>query len=219
MSPSPKEKTALDKPLVLATRNKGKISEYRRLLTGFHVDLKGLSGFGPIPSIEEDGRSFEENALKKARIIAKALGLIAIADDSGLMVEALGGNPGIRSARYAGEDATDSENNLKLLSDMKGITQRQAVFICVIAIALPNGDTRVYQGRCNGIVTQEPVGTGGFGYDTLFYFPPMKKTFAQMTPEEKNSISHRGNAMIELKNDFQNIMSWINQQVAEEAVL
>jgi XTP/dITP diphosphohydrolase len=211
MSLSPKEKTTLDKPLILATRNKGKIFEYRRLLTGFHVDLKGLNDFGMLPSIEENGRSFEENALKKARITAHALGLAAIADDSGLMVEALGGNPGIRSARYAGDDATDGENNLKLLSDMEGITERQAIFICVIVIASPIGNTRVYKGMCNGIITQAPVGAGGFGYDPLFYFPPMKKTFAQMTPEEKNSVSHRGNAMNALKDDFQNIMSWISQ--------
>ncbi len=213
---NPGKKNALDRPLVLATRNEGKISEFRRLVADFGVEIKSLKDFGPIPVVEEDGDTFEDNAVIKARFTAKILGLPALADDSGLMVEALGGSPGVRSARYAGEKATDEENNLKLLKAMEGIEKRDATFLCVIAIAVPRGPALIYEGRCDGYITTALTGNGGFGYDPLFYYPPAKKTFAQMTPEQKNRVSHRGKAMGELRSEFDKVLIWLKQRLAEE---
>ena len=138
-------------PLVLATRNEGKTEEIKTLLANFPIDIKNLADFGPTPPIDEDGETFEENAVKKARSTAKILGLPALADDSGLMVEALGGLPGVRSARYAGEDATDSDNNAKLLQELKNVKNRKAAFACVIAIAVPWGPALIYEGQCEGL--------------------------------------------------------------------
>ena len=146
-------------PLVLATRNEGKTEELKALLADFPVDIKNLSDFGPIPTIEEDGETFEDNAVSKARFTARVLGLPALADDSGLVVQALGGAPGVRSARYAGENATDLENNAKLLEELENAEDRKAAFVCVIAIAVPWGPTLLYEGRCDGDITREPAGT------------------------------------------------------------
>jgi len=206
----------LDRPLVLATRNEGKISEFKALLSDFGVDVKDLKDFGPIPQVAEDGESFEENAVKKARFTAKVLGIPAIADDSGLMVNALDGLPGVLSARYADENATDKENNLKLLEALKDKENRQANFMCVIAIAVPRGPALIYEGICNGVITEELAGSQGFGYDPLFYYPPLKKTFAQMSAEEKNRVSHRGKAMAELKSEFDKVLIWLRQRLEEE---
>jgi len=205
-------------PLVIATRNPGKTSEIRDLLTGFPVEIKNLDDFGPLPVVEEDGKTFDDNAYKKASFTAKILGIPALADDSGLMVGALGGMPGVKSARYAGEDATDKENNLKLLKAMKDVEERDASFMCIIAIAVPAGPALIYEGGCDGHITQEPIGKNGFGYDPLFYFPPLKKTFAQMKSEEKNRVSHRGKAMAELRSEFDKILIWLRQRLAEEPV-
>jgi XTP/dITP diphosphohydrolase len=206
----------LDRPLVLATRNEGKISEFKALLSDFGVDVKDLKHFGPIPQVAEDGESFEENAVKKARFTAKVLGIPAIADDSGLMVNALDGLPGVLSARYADENATDKENNLKLLETLKGKENRQARFMCVIAIAVPRGPALIYEGICNGVITEELAGSEGFGYDPLFYYPPLKKTFAQMSAEEKNRVSHRGKAIAELRSEFDKVLIWLRQRLEEE---
>jgi XTP/dITP diphosphohydrolase len=206
----------LDRPLVLATRNVGKISEFKALLSNFSVEVKDLTDFGPIPHVEEDGESFEENAVKKARFTAKVLGIPAVADDSGLMVNALDGMPGVLSARYARENATDNENNLKLLEALKGKENRQANFMCVIAIAVPRGPALIYEGICNGVITEELAGGRGFGYDPLFYYPPLKKTFAQMSTPEKNRVSHRGKAMAELKSEFDKVLIWLQQRLEEE---
>ena len=206
----------LDKPIVLATTNKGKISEFKGLLADFDIKIKSLKDFGPIPPVEEDGATFEDNAYKKAAFTAKVLGLPALADDSGLMVKALGGLPGVKSARYAGETSTDKDNNLKLLGAMKDVEERDAFFMCIIAIAVPKGPALIYEGRCDGSITQELIGNRGFGYDPLFYFSPMKKTFAQMTPEEKNRVSHRGKAMAELRSEFDKVIIWLRQRIAEE---
>ncbi len=212
---SMKDMTDKSLTLVLATTNNGKLEEFRLLLKGFNAEIKGLRDFGPIPAIEEDGESFEENALKKARFTARHLGLPALADDSGLIVKALGGKPGVWSARYSGEGASDRENNLKLLRDMEGVKDREAFFMCVIAIAAPNGFSLVYQGSCDGVITRELTGNSGFGYDPLFYYPPLNKTFAEMTSEEKNHISHRGKAMEELRGDFEKVLAWLRQLMAE----
>ena len=168
-------------PLVLATRNEGKTEEIKALLSKFPVEIKNLTDFGPTPEVVEDGETFEDNAVKKARFIAKILGFPALADYSGLMVEALGGAPGIRSARYSGESATDRDNNDKLLRELENVENRSAAFHCVIAIAVPWGPALVYEGRCEGIITREKVGSEGFGYDPVFYYPPLQKTFAQLT--------------------------------------
>ena len=206
----------LERPLVLATRNEGKISEFKDLIAGFGIEIKSLKDFGPIPMVEEDGATFEDNAYKKASFTAKVLGVPALADDSGLMVGALGGMPGVRSARYAGEDATDRENNHKLLEVMKDEEERDASFMCIIAIAVPAGPALIYEGRCDGRITREPMGENGFGYDPVFYFPPLKKTFAQMGSEEKNHVSHRGKAMAELRSEFDKVLIWLRQRLAEE---
>ncbi len=206
----------LDRPLVLATRNKGKIAEFRRLVSGFEVDILGLEDFGPIPAVEEDGDTFEENAVKKARFTARVLGFPSLADDSGLMVEALGGIPGVRSSRYAGPDATDEANNRKLLGALAGMADRQARFVCVIAIAVPRGPALIYEGACEGVITDEPAGSHGFGYDPVFYYPPLKRTFAQLSTDEKNRVSHRGKAMAELGREFDKVLVWLRQRLSEE---
>lgn len=206
----------LHRPLVLATRNQGKISEFKGLLSGFEIETKSLRDFGPLPAILEDGETFEDNAYKKAYFTAKMLGFPTIADDSGLTVEALGGVPGVHSARYAGEGATDEENNLKLLKAMKGAGNRKATFECILAIAVPRGPALIYEGRCDGEIARELRGENGFGYDPIFYYSPLKKTFAQMSQQEKNRVSHRGKAMAELQNEFNKVLIWLEQRLAEE---
>ncbi|MFP4088049.1 MAG: XTP/dITP diphosphatase [Desulfobacteraceae bacterium] len=209
----------LDRPLVLATRNRGKAAEYRVLFSGMNVEIRDLSFFGPIPEVREDGDTFEDNAVKKARLTARVLGLPAVADDSGLMVKALNGRPGVHSARYAGEGATDAANNRKLLQEMNGVREREAAFVCVIVIAVPRGPALVYEGRCEGVIASEMSGTDGFGYDPVFYYPPTGKTFAEMSREEKNRVSHRGKAMAEMKNELDKVMIWLRQRLEEEPTL
>ena len=206
----------LGRPLVLATRNQGKISEFRELLSGFDVEIRSLHDLGPLPAVEEDGKSFEENAYKKAHFTAKVLGYPALADDSGLVVPALGGDPGVRSARYGGEETDDVKNNRKLLKAMEGLTSRRALFHCVIAIAVPRGPALLYEGKCEGEITEKMEGDQGFGYDPVFFYPPLKKTFAQMSIEEKNQVSHRGKAMAELRKEFDKVLIWLGQRLAEE---
>ena len=201
--------------IVLATRNEGKVRELREMLKDFPVDLKSLNDFGPIPEVVEDGATFDDNAYKKASFTAKVLGIPAMADDSGLMVEALGGAPGIKSARYAGEDTTDADNIRKLLADMEGISDRRAAFECVISIAVPKGPALTYEARCDGEITNEPSGEEGFGYDPVFYYPPLKKTFANLTMEEKNQVSHRGKALKEVAEEFDKIVKWLESRLAE----
>jgi XTP/dITP diphosphohydrolase len=202
--------------LVIATRNKGKTKEIKALLKDFPVNIKNLDDFGPIPHLEEDGDTFDENAYKKASFAARILGLPALADDSGLIVEALDGAPGIHSARYAGENATDEQRYLKLLEDMKGKSNRKAAFECVISIAVPTGPALTYEARCEGLITTEPAGSNGFGYDPVFFYPPHNKTFAQITGKEKNRISHRGKALAELKSEFDKVLIWIKQHMPDQ---
>jgi XTP/dITP diphosphohydrolase len=199
--------------LVIATRNNGKTQEIKDLLKDFPVDIKNLDDFGPIPHVEEDGDTFDENAYKKASFAARILGLPALADDSGLVVEALDNAPGIHSARYAGENATDEQRYLKLLDEMKGKTNRKAAFECVISVAVPTGAALTYEARCEGIISEEPAGSNGFGYDPVFFYPPFHKTFAQISRSEKNRISHRGKALAELKSEFDKVLVWICQHM------
>lgn len=204
--------------LVIATRNKGKTKEIKDLLKGFPVDIKNLDGFGPISLLEEDGDTFDENAYKKASFAARILGLPALADDSGLLVEALGGAPGIHSARYAGENATDEQRYLKLLNEMQGKSNRRAAFECVISIAVPTGPALTYEARCQGLIAESPAGSNGFGYDPIFFYPSYNKTFAQLTREEKNRVSHRGKALAELKSEFDKVLIWIRQNMPAQEI-
>lgn len=200
--------------LVIATRNKGKTSEIMDLLKEFPVNIKNLDDFGPIPSVEEDGDTFDKNAYKKASFTSRILGLPALADDSGLLIKALGGAPGVHSARYAGENASDEQRCSKVLSEMKRKTDRGAAFKCVISIAVPPGPALTYEGHCEGLITKEPAGSNGFGYDPIFFFSPLNKTFAELTREEKNRVSHRGNALRELRAEFDKVLIWIKQQMS-----
>lgn len=184
------------KKLLIATNNPGKLAEYRELLSGLPVELTSPAQEGIHLEVEETGSSFEENAVLKARAYAKASGLPTLADDSGLEVMALHGEPGIRSSRYAGPTATDADRCQFLLKQLEGVPpeQRQARFRCVIAIATPRGALRTVQGRVTGYITSEPRGEHGFGYDPLFYLPRYDKTMAELEPETKNRISHRADA-------------------------
>jgi len=185
--------------LVFATRNRGKLRELRQLLLLDHLEILALDDIPGTPEVEEDGDTFAENATKKAREIMEATGLPALADDSGLEVDALGGAPGVHSARYAGEDATDEDRISLLLSELQGIPyeQRTARFRCVVAFADPRdpGNVELQQGACEGHILTAPQGKNGFGYDPVFYVEHLKQTFAQIPAQQKNSISHRGRAM------------------------
>jgi XTP/dITP diphosphohydrolase len=203
-------------PLVIATTNPGKVAEMRDLLAGFPIELKSLADFGPIPAVEEDGETFDENAYKKASFTAKILGIPALADDSGLVVDALDGAPGVLSARYAGENATDEQRIAKLLKEMQGQTHRKAAFECVLSIAVPSGPALTYEARCEGLIAEQPVGQGGFGYDPIFFYPPLNKTFGQITRAEKSRVSHRAKALNELKQEFDKVLLWVRRHMPPE---
>jgi len=202
--------------LVIATRNKNKLREFREILKDLQFEIRSLEDFGPIPEAIEDGSTFEENAYKKAIHTAKVLGLPALADDSGLVVDALNGEPGVYSARYAGENATDAENCRKLINALQGIENRRAHFQCVLSIAVPSGPALTYEGKCDGIIIDEKRGNNGFGYDPVFYFAKFGKTFAELSNEEKNAVSHRGRAMAEVKAEIDMIRKWLEQRLFEE---
>ena len=184
------------KELVLASGNKGKMAEFQRLLEGLDVQIYSMKEYPEIGEIVEDGSTFAENALIKARAVCKATGKPAMADDSGLAVDALNGAPGIYSARFAGEQRSDADNNAKVLQLLEGVedSKRTARFFCVIAIVLPDGREYTVEGTCEGTILHALQGEGGFGYDPLFYVESLDKTFAELTMEEKNRISHRGHA-------------------------
>lgn len=188
--------TKLDR-LVLATQNKGKFVEIQKLLYGTNVDLLSLADFPNVPDIVEDGDTFEENALKKARFVADTLGLPALADDSGLCVDALSGRPGVMSARYAGPDSDDRLRYILVLDEMKEIEDplRTARFVCVLALVFPGGEEELFSGVCEGLILREPRGRGGFGYDPIFYYEELGLSFGELTLETKNLVSHRGNAL------------------------
>ncbi len=205
--------------LVVATRNRGKTAEIRGLLEGFNVMIKNLDDFGPIPEVEEDGDTFDDNAYKKASFAARVLGLPALADDSGLLVHALDGAPGVHSSRYAGKNAGDEEKCLKLLQAMQGKTDRKAAFECAISIAVPAGPALTYEARCEGLIADKLAGSNGFGYDPVFYYPPLKKTFAELTMEEKSRVSHRGKALTELKAEFDKVLIWLQQHSPSQTKL
>ncbi len=183
--------------LIAATKNRGKLEEIAQLLTHFPCEVVSMSEAGIHDDIEENGSTFEENALIKAMSVWKSTGETVMADDSGLEVDCLGGAPGVYSARYAGEGATDADRNRKLLDAMKGVDtdKRTARFVCAIAVVFPDGSHLISKGTCEGIIAFEPAGNNGFGYDPLFYVPGFGMTIAQMDADMKNGISHRGNAL------------------------
>ena len=180
--------------IVLATGNKGKLREFKGLLGGVFGNIVSLNDLESPPGVIEDGETFRENALKKARAIASYSGLPALADDSGLEVEALDGRPGVYSARYAGEGATDRDNINKLLAELRGTGNRKARFVCFLALVTPEGKEITAEGSCEGVILTEPRGEGGFGYDPVFFLPEYNKTMAEIAPELKNKISHRARA-------------------------
>lgn len=204
--------------ICIASGNRGKIAELQKLLseyiTDIEIELVSLKDVGFEGDIVEDGETFEENALIKARAAAKFSGLCSIADDSGLIVNALNGEPGVYSARYAGEPCDDQKNNEKLLKNLEGIGDRSAAFVCTIACVIPegqplSGEPIIGTGYCPGEILFNPRGKGGFGYDPLFWFDPFGKTFAEMSAEEKNAISHRGAGVKAFAEAF-------NKRIAEE---
>lgn len=186
--------------VALASGNEHKRAEIEAILAGIDVELVPMTELG-VPSPQETGETFEANALLKARAVAEATGLVAIADDSGLEVDALDGRPGVRSARYAGEDATDADNNAKLLDELAAVRAPPwtARFVCVAALVSPDGDERVVRGHMEGRVVDTPRGAGGFGYDPLFVPAGEQRTNAQLTPAEKDARSHRGAAFRALR--------------------
>lgn len=190
--------------LVIASHNKGKIKEFQMLLKSFKINLLSLDDVGITEVIEEGGSTFHENAIKKAEGIMRLTKCLTLADDSGLSVEALNGLPGVYSARFAGQDATDEMNIMKLLDMMKNVPdgKRNASFICCIAIARPGYPVLTYEGSYDGYISFSRQGINGFGYDSIFMMPEYQKTFAELPPSIKDKISHRAKAIDQLKKDF-----------------
>lgn len=180
---------------VLATHNPGKLKEMGDILARFGVEVVSPRDLGITVDVEETGTTFAENAMLKAKAICASAKLPAIADDSGLCVDALNGGPGVYSARYGGEGLDDKGRYMLLLNSMRGQPTRAAHFACAIACVFPNGDELTAEGRCDGTIAFAPMGEGGFGYDPVFFVPELKKTFGQLTAEEKSAISHRGRAL------------------------
>ena len=180
---------------VLATQNQKKLREMSDILSGFGVEVVTPKSLGIDLEVEETGTTFAENAMLKAKAICEAANLPAIADDSGLCVDALAGAPGVYSARYGGEGLAEVGRDRLLLENLRGQTTRTAHFACAIACAFPNGDTLTAEGKVEGTIAFAPMGEGGFGYDPIFFYPPLRKTFGQLTAEEKHGISHRGKAL------------------------
>ncbi len=185
----------MENRLLVATSNQGKLREIRRLLSDIDVCVVGLEDYPGVILPPETGDSFSANAVAKAQAAAQLSRCPAVADDSGLEVEALGGEPGVRSARYAGEEADDAANNRLLLARLQGENSRSARFVCALAYCLPGHLPHVVVGECCGEILDVPRGTNGFGYDPLFYLPELGKTLAELTVDDKNRISHRASAL------------------------
>jgi XTP/dITP diphosphohydrolase len=196
--------------LLIATRNRGKLSEMQALLEGLPVELATLEELPDAPEVVEDGATLEENAAKKATEVARACGLHVVADDSGLFVDALDGRPGVRSARYAGPDPTTQKLCARLLHELEGVPshRRAAHFRCCIVMADPEGRVLVSaEGHADGIVIAEMRGEGGFGYDPVFFYEPAGRTFAELSAAEKNAVSHRGRALREFRSKLQRYLA------------
>jgi XTP/dITP diphosphohydrolase len=197
------------KRVLIATSNGGKLRDFAGAASEYGIQIEGLPGFSSLAPVVEDGLTFEANARKKAEQYSLAApGEIVLADDSGLEVDALGGAPGVHSARYAADDPAaadentdDQANNAKLIRSVAGLADRSGRFVCVIAVARDGGTLAVFHGAAEGVILDSPRGAGGFGYDPLFYFPAIDKTFAELSAEEKAKYSHRGQA-------FRKFLAW-----------
>ncbi|RMD96826.1 MAG: XTP/dITP diphosphatase [Deltaproteobacteria bacterium] len=187
--------------IVVATRNRGKMREIEEIVAGFPLRLRSLREFPDLPPLEESAPTFEGNALLKARAVSSHSGLPALADDSGLCVDALKGAPGVHSARYAGPDASDETRIAKLLAELGPLPleERGATFVCVMALVFPEREPLIVEGRCRGVIAFAPAGTGGFGYDPIFVPEGFSRSFAELSPEVKNRVSHRARALNLLK--------------------
>ena len=194
---------------VLATSNRKKALEIMEILKSSPVSLRTLADFAPVPAPVEDGITFLDNARKKAVHYARLLGQPCLADDTGLVVEALNGRPGVHSARYAGPEATGRENCDKLLREMASATNRAACFTCVLVLATPDGEYLSWEGRCDGEIITEGRGASGFGYDPLFLLPEVNKTLAEIPLEEKGTFSHRGKALARCLADLDTVCEWL----------
>ncbi|WP_423799249.1 XTP/dITP diphosphatase [Neobacillus sp. SAB-20_R2A] len=186
--------------VIIATKNPGKAREFEHIFASRGITVRTLLDFPELPEVEETGTTFEENATLKAETISKALGKMVIGDDSGLIVDALEGRPGIYSARYAGEPKNDLNNTNKVLAELEGVPeeQRTARFYCALAVAIPGQETFTVSGTCEGRILEEPRGTNGFGYDPVFFVPEKGVAMAELSADEKNKISHRANALMKL---------------------
>lgn len=202
--------------IILATKNAGKVREIQDLLSAHAVKVQSLLDFGPLPGAVEDGQTFDDNAYKKALHYAKVLGLPCLADDSGLCVDALGGRPGVFSARYAGEHGDDAANCAKVLEEMRGQTQRGAHFTCVLSLATPGGPALTWEASCQGEILTEKRGENGFGYDPIFFYPPLGRSFAELSMAEKGRVSHRGKALSEFVSEFGKVQRWLAQRLHEQ---
>ncbi|RDW16267.1 non-canonical purine NTP pyrophosphatase [Oceanobacillus arenosus] len=189
------------KKIVIATKNKGKIAEFKQFFSKNNVEVVSLLDLEDAPDIEETGKTFEENAALKAEEISRRFNIAVLSDDSGLIIDALDGRPGIFSARYAGEPTDDKANIRKVLGELSEVpeAERTARFICVLAIAVPDKETVFYQGYCKGTIGHTEIGENGFGYDPIFIPDGYTQTMAELPPEEKNKISHRKNAISQLE--------------------
>lgn len=220
--------TVFQMKLILATRNQHKIEEIKKILSEPDEEKLARSGdqastniatqkleiltlrdFPNVPEVEETGKTMKENAILKAKAVYSTTGIPALADDSGLEADALNGAPGVVSARFAGQGCTYKDNNVKLLGLLKGIPEekRGAAFRCVVALALNQNDVRIVEGKVRGVITDKEIGENGFGYDPVFYYPELEKTFAQLTQEEKNKVSHRGIAFRKAKELIKELMT------------
>jgi XTP/dITP diphosphohydrolase len=201
------------KQLVVATKNKKKLSEIKDILKGMNLKLLSPDAYKNVPRVIENGKTFQENAIKKAEKLASFTGQLCLGEDSGLCVNALGGAPGIYSARFSGRDKSDIKNNLKLLRLLRDVpgTERKAYYVCAVALADKSGLIGAVEGRCFGLIAFEPKGSAGFGYDPLFYIPKYKKTFAQLGEKIKHKMSHRYYA---LKKAKRIIEKYIEKQIA-----
>lgn len=195
------------KQIVIATKNKGKVKDFEAIFQPYGYEVVSMFDVAPNMEIEETGTTFEENAILKAETLAKALHTIVIADDSGLAIDALNGEPGVYSARYA-KDHDDEANMMKVLNKLIGVStpERTARFICCIAIAGPTIETKTFIGTCEGVIAEQKIGENGFGYDPIFYVPRLGRTMAELTAEEKGIISHRGNAIRLMENNLKDIL-------------
>jgi len=187
--------------LILATGNEHKVEELQEMLKDLDFGITSLKDYPEVGEIIEDGKTFEENALKKARQVFNTTGEWSLADDSGLVVDALNGEPGIYSSRYSGKEKDYAANNEKLLKEMTGVPEdkRSARFVSVMALVGPNGEEYIVKGECEGFITEKLIGNQGFGYDPLFFIPDKKKTMAELSMDEKNEISHRGKALEKMR--------------------